>query len=138
MRAFSEEVYGISRENVIGSSLQYEFQQTSDGSVLVRQPELVSFDDREMKPVNIQLHIGRRPILAVGNSDGDLAMFQYTGGRSSSSEAGKVPFLNLLVVHDDAEREYAYLTGTDEVMTAAAQSPWMFVSMERDFKTVFP
>ena len=87
---------------MIGSSLQYEFQQTSDGSVLVRQPELVSFDDREMKPVNIQLHIGRRPILAVGNSDGDLAMFQYTGGRSSSSEAGKVPFLNLLVVHGQA------------------------------------
>jgi putative hemolysin len=138
MRTFSEEVYGIPRENLVGSSLQYEFQQTSDGSVLVRQPELVSFDDREMKPVNIQLHIGRRPILAIGNSDGDLAMFQYTGGRSSSSEAGNVPFLNLLLVHDDAEREYDYLTGTDEVMTAAAQSPWMFVSMERDFKTVFP
>ena len=138
MRVFSEEVYGIPRENVIGSSLQYEFQQTSDGSVLVRQPEMVSFDDREMKPVNIQLHIGRRPILAGGNSDGDLAMFQYTGGRSSSSEGGKVPFLNLLLVHDDAEREYDYLTGTDKVMSAAAQSPWMFVSMKRDFKTVFP
>ena len=79
MRTFSEDVYGIPRENVVGSSLEYEFQQTSDGSVLVRQPELVSFDDREMKPVNIQRHIGRRPILAVGNSDGDLAMFQYTG-----------------------------------------------------------
>ena len=92
MRTFSEEVYGIPRENVIGSSLQYEFQQTSDGSVLVRQPELVSFDDREMKPVNIQLHIGRRPILAVGNSDGDLAMFQYTGGRSSSSRPEKSRF----------------------------------------------
>ena len=138
MRTFSEEVYGIPRENVVGSSLEYEFQQTSDGSGLVRQPELVSFDDREMKPVNIQLHIGRRPILAIGNSDGDLAMFQYTGGRSSSSEAGKVPFLNLLVVHDDAEREYDYLTRSEEVMTAAAQSPWMFVSMDRDFKTVFP
>ena len=131
MRAFSEEVYGIPRENVVGSSLQYEFQQTPDGSVLVRQPEMVSFDDRAMKPVNIQLHIGRRPILAGGNSDGDLAMFQYTGG-------GEGPFLNLLLVHDDAEREYDYLTGTDEVMTAAAQSPWMFVSMKRDFKTVFP
>ena len=89
MRVFSEEVYGIPRENVIGSSLQYEFQQTPDGSVLVRQPELVSFDDREMKPVNIQRHIGRRPIMAVGNSDGDLEMFQYAGGRSASRRAGK-------------------------------------------------
>ncbi len=84
-----------------------------------------------MKPVNIQLHIGRRPIMAIGNSDGDLAMFQYTASR-------KGPYLNLLVVHDDAEREYEVLAGTDAVMTAAAQSPWTFVSMKRDFKTVFP
>ena len=131
MRVFSEEVYGIPRENVVGSSLQYKFQQTPEGSVLVRQPELVSLDDREMKPVNIQLHIGRRPIMAIGNSDGDLAMFQYTASR-------KGPYLNLLVVHDDAEREYEVLAGTDAVMTAAAQSPWTFVSMKRDFKTVFP
>ncbi len=131
MRVFSEEVYGIPRENVIGSSLQYEFQLTPEGSVLVRQPELVSLDDREMKPVNIQLHIGRRPIVAIGNSDGDLAMFQYTASR-------KGPYLNLLVVHDDAEREYEVLAGTDAMMTAAAQSPWVFASMKRDFKTVFP
>jgi len=131
MRVFSEEVYGIPRENVIGSSLQYKFQQTPEGVVLVRQPELVSLDDREMKPVNIQLHIGRRPIMAIGNSDGDLAMFQYTASR-------KGPYLNLLVVHDDPEREYEVLAETDAVMTAAAQSPWTFVSMKRDFKTVFP
>ncbi len=131
MRVFSEEVYGIPRENVIGSSLQYKFQLTPEGSVLVRQPELVSLDDRQMKPVNIQLHIGRRPIMAIGNSDGDLAMFQYTASR-------KGPYLNLLVVHDDAEREYEVLTGTDAMMAAAAQSPWVFASMKRDFKIVFP
>jgi dipeptidase D len=131
MRTFSEEVYGIPRENVVGSSLQYEFELTDDGSVLIRQPELTSFDNREMKPANIQLEIGRRPILAAGNSDGDLEMFQYTGGDEG-------PYLNLLIVHDDAEREYDYLTGADEVMTAAAQSPWMFVSMKDDFKTIFP
>jgi len=131
MRVFSEEVYGIPRENVIGSSLQYKFQQTPDGAVLVRQPELASLDDREMKPVNIQLHIGRRPVMAIGNSDGDLAMFQYTASR-------KGPYLNLLVVHDDAEREYEVLAGTDAMMTAASQSPWVFASMKRDFKTVFP
>ena len=131
MRVFSEEVYGIPREDVIGSSLQYKFQLTPEGAVLVRQPELVSFDDREMKPANIQLHIGRRPIMAIGNSDGDLAMFQYTASRQG-------PYLNLLVVHDDAEREYEVLTGTDAIMAAAAQSPWVFASMKRDFKTVFP
>ena len=101
---------------MIGSSLQYELQQTSDGSVLIRQPEMVSFDDRAMKPANIQLDIGRRPILAGGNSNGDLEMFQYTGGDDG-------PFLNLAIVHDDTEREYDYLTNTDELMTAAARAP---------------
>lgn len=138
MRVFSEEVYGIPRENVIGSSLQYEFQQTPNGCVLVRRPELTSFDDRAMKPANIQLAIGRRPIMAVGNSDGDLEMLQYTGGRSAPATGGQVPYLNLLVVHDDADREYDYLTNTDKAMAAAAQSPWWFASMQNDFKTVFP
>ncbi len=131
MRVFSEDVYGIPRENIIGSSLQYTFQLTPEGSVLVRQPEIVSFDNRAIKPVNIQLHIGRRPIVAVGNSNGDLEMFQYTGDDEG-------PFLNLAIVHDDAVREYDYLTGTDELMSAVAQSPWVFVSMKQDFKTVFP
>ena len=131
MRAFADEVYGIPPENVVGSSLQYEFRQTATGSDLIRKPEMVTFDDKEMKPVNIQRHIGRRPILAVGNSDGDLQMLEYTAD-------GKQPYLNLLIVHDDAEREYAYLSGTDAVMAAAAQSPWTFVSMKNDFKTMFP
>ena len=138
MRAFSEEVYGIARQNVVGSSLQYEFQQTPAGNALLRLPQLATFDDKGMKPVNIQQHIGRRPIMAVGNSDGDLAMFQYTAGRSAPDGTAPVPYLNLLVVHDDAEREYDYLTNTDAVMAAAAQSPWLFVSMKNDFKTVFP
>ncbi|UCD52518.1 MAG: haloacid dehalogenase-like hydrolase [Phycisphaerales bacterium] len=131
MRVFSEEVYGIPRENVIGSSLQYEFQTTPDGGVLIRQPELVSFDNEAMKPASIQLHIGRRPIVAVGNSDGDLEMLQY-------ARAGQRPFLALLLHHDDAEREYDYLTGAEEVMAAAAQSQWLVVSMQRDFATLFP
>jgi putative hemolysin/phosphoserine phosphatase len=132
MRVFAADVYGIPPDDVVGSSLQYEFQQTSSiTGDLIRKPEMVTIDDKEMKPVNIQRHIGRRPIMAVGNSDGDLPMFQYTAG-------GKLPYLNLLIVHDDAEREYDYLSGTDAMMTAAAQSPWMFVSMRQNFKTVFP
>jgi phosphoserine phosphatase len=137
MRVFAEEVYGIPREHVVGSNLQYEFQQTVDGSVLVRQPQLVSFDDGAMKPANIQLHIGRRPIVAVGNSNGDLEMLQYMGGRSAAA-GEQVPYLNLLLAHDDAEREYEYVTNTDEVRAAAAQSPWVIVSMRDDFRTVFP
>jgi len=132
MRVFAADVYGIPPDDVVGSSLQYEFQQTSSiTGDLIRKPEMVTIDDKEMKPVNIQRHIGRRPIMAVGNSDGDLPMFQYTAG-------GKLPYLNLLIVHDDAEREYDYLSGTDAMMAAAAQSPWMFVSMRQNFRTVFP
>ena len=131
LRDESEPVYGIPPENVIGSSLQYQFQLTPDGPVLMRLAEIATIDNEEGKPVNIQRIIGRRPILACGNSDGDLAMFQYTG-------ANPGPSLILLLVHDDAEREYDYLDGTDAVMTAAAQSPWMFVSMKRDFARMFP
>ncbi len=129
MRAFSEPVYGIPLENVIGSSLKYQFQLTDSGAQILRLPEVAFTDNKEDKPVNIQRIIGRRPILAAGNSDGDLAMFQF---------AGSGPSLVLLLVHDDAEREYDYLEGTDQVMTAAAQSPWMFVSMKRDFARMFP
>ena len=117
MRAFADDVYGIPTDDVVGSSLQYGFKPTSPiTGDLIREAEMVTFDDKEMKPVNIQRHIGKRPIMAIGNSDGDLAMFQYTGG-------GKLPFLNLLIVHDDAEREYDDQSGTDAVMTAASAKP---------------
>ena len=131
MRAYAEDVYGIARDDVIGSSVEYEFQATDDGYALVRLPEIADIDLNAQKPVNIQRHIGRRPILAAGNSDGDIEMLQYTGGSDT-------PFLNLVIVHDDAEREYAYQEGAEQLMSLAAQSPWMFVSMQRDFNTVFP
>jgi phosphoglycolate phosphatase-like HAD superfamily hydrolase len=131
MRAFAEPAYRIPPENVIGSSLKYEFRLTEAGPVIMRLAEIVTFNNGAEKPVNIQRVIGRRPILAIGNSDGDLAMFQYTG-------AGKGPSLILLLVHDDADREYEYLEGTDAVMAATAQSPWQFVSMKRDFARMFP
>ena len=131
MRAYAEDVYDIPRDDVIGSSIEYEFQATADGYVLVRLPEVADIDLNAQKPVNIQRHIGRRPILAAGNSDGDIAMLQYTGGDDG-------PFLNLVIVHDDAAREYAYQEGAEQLMSLAAQSPWMFVSMQRDFNTVFP
>ena len=101
MRVYSEEVLETPRDDIVGSSPGYKFQQTPDGFVLIRQPEMEPVNVNEMKPINIQRHIGRRPILAGGNSDGDLEMFQYTGG-------GGGPYLNLVIVHDDAEREYDY------------------------------
>lgn len=131
VRAFAQDVYGVVPEYVVGSSLEYEFQMTPQGAELVRLPDLLTINDGEQKAVNILRHIGRQPILAMGHSDGDLAMFQYTATTQG-------PYLNLVLVHDDPEREFDALTPTDELMTAAAQSPWMFVSMKRDFKTIFP
>jgi phosphoserine phosphatase len=95
MRAFAEEVYGIPPEEVIGSSVKTRFEVRDGRGVLLKLAELGSFDDREVKPQNIQLHIGRRPILAFGNSDGDLAMLRYV-------KSGDGPRLALLLHHDDA------------------------------------
>jgi phosphoserine phosphatase len=131
MRVFSEPVYGIPLDRVVGSSLKYEFQITADGPVLMRTAEIVTFDNEQEKPVNIQRTIGRRPILAAGNSDGDLQMFQYTSAR-------KGPSLILLLVHDDAGREYAYMDGAEAVNPAAAQNHWQSVSMKNDFARMFP
>ena len=136
MRAFAEEVYGIPPEQVIGSSVKTRFEVRGDHGVLVKLAELGSFDDREVKPQNIQLHIGRRPILAFGNSDGDLAMLRYV-------KSGDGPRLALLLHHDDAEREFAYdrdfkLSPLAEALDRAAEYGITVASMRRDWKTVFP
>jgi hypothetical protein len=127
IRQFSETAYGIPREDVIGSSLRYEFRETDSGSEIYRLPELGSFDDKEVKPANIQLHIGRRPILAVGNSDGDIQMMQY--GTDGSGLR-----LALLLHHDDAEREYDYDHGTERALEIAAERGWTVVSVRDDFQ----
>jgi len=136
MRAFAEEVYGIAPERVIGSSVKTRFEVRGDRGVLVKLAELGTFDDREVKPQNIQLHIGRRPILAFGNSDGDLAMLRYV-------KSGDGPRLALLLHHDDAEREFAYdrdfkLSPLSEALDRAAEYGVTVASMRRDWKTVFP
>ena len=135
IRAFSEGTYGISPEQVIGSSAKTRFELRDGKAVLVKLPELNSIDDKEGKPININLQIGRRPILAFGNSDGDLEMLQYTA-------AGTGPRLMLLLHHDDAEREYAYdrtshVGRLDKAWDEATKHGWPVVSMKRDFKTVF-
>lgn len=135
LRAFAEEVYGIPPQRVIGSSLKSRWQMAGGKPSIIKLPQIGSINDKEGKPLNIDLHIGRRPILAAGNSDGDLAMLQWTG-------AGKGPRLMLLVHHDDAKREYAYdrhsgVGRLDKALDLAREQGWTVVSMADDFKMVF-
>ena len=135
VRACSEEIYGIPREQVIGSSQKLRFEVNEDQVGVMKLAELNSFDDREAKPQNIALHIGRRPILAFGNSDGDLPMLRYT-------KTGKGPRMALLLHHDDAEREVAYdrqfrLSPLNEGLEKADAYGITLVSMKRDWNVIF-
>jgi hypothetical protein len=135
MRAFAEEAYGIPREQVIGSSVKLRYDLRDNRVSLVKLPELNSFGDREVKALNIGLHIGRRPLLAFGNSDGDLAMMRYT-------KSGSGPRLALLLHHDDAAREAAYdrefrLSPLSEALDKAQDYVITVVSMKRDWNVVF-
>jgi len=136
IRAFSQDVYGIPPEQVIGSSLKAKFELTGGKPEVVKLPQVNSIDDGDGKPVNIELHIGQRPIMAVGNSDGDLAMLQWTA-------AGAGPRLMMLVHHDDAAREFAYdrkshVGRLDKALDQARRDGWTVVSMSNDFARVFP
>jgi phosphoserine phosphatase len=136
IRAFAEQTYGIPPEQVIGSSSKSQVEIRDGQPVLVKQAELGSFDDREEKVVNIDLHIGRRPLIAVGNSDGDLAMIQYT-------LAGDGPRLGLLLHHDDGDREYAYdrdfhLSPLNQALEDVPRLGGQIISMKQDFKQIFP
>src|SRR5690606_7303193 len=136
MRAFAEEAYGIPPEQVIGSHGALRFEIREDGGpVLVKLPEVQFVDDEEGKAVGIQTFIGRRPIAAFGNSDGDLAMLQWT-------MAGDGERLAMIVHHDDAEREWAYdresRIGTlDRAWDEAVAEGWIVVSMKRDWNKIF-
>ena len=135
LRVFSEEIYGIPPEQVVGSSVDAKYELRNGIPVIVKEPTGLFIDDKEGKPVGIYRHIGRRPILAVGNSDGDFQMLEWT-------TAGKGPRLGVLIHHDDAEREWAYdrdshigrlARGLDE----AEARGWIVVSMKSDFKIIF-
>jgi hypothetical protein len=136
VRACSEQIYGIPREQVIGSSQRLRFEMNEGRGGVLKLAELNTFDDRDVKPQNIALHIGRRPILAFGNSDGDLAMLRYT-------TTGTGPRLALLLHHDDAEREVAYdrefrLSPLSEALEKAQDYGITVISMKRDWKVMFP
>jgi phosphoglycolate phosphatase-like HAD superfamily hydrolase len=136
MRAFAEKAYGVPPQEVIGSSGKTKFELRDGKAVLVKLPEVNFIDDKEGKPIGIEQHIGRRPIAAFGNSDGDLQMLQYTGTGSGARFC-------LYVDHTDAEREYAYdrtdhLAKLDKGLDEAAAKGWTVVSMKDDWKTIFP
>jgi len=136
MRPMSEETYGIPREQVVGSSVVAEFQVKDGKPALVRMPKIDFINDKAGKPVGIYEHIGRRPILAFGNSDSDMQMIEYT-------MAGEGRRMGLFVHHTDADREYAYdrksHVGTlDKALDQAAANDWIIVDMKRDWKQVFP
>jgi phosphoserine phosphatase len=132
MRGFSEGLYGIPRERVIGSTLAYRYVAGEAGEdSIVQRAELDVIDDGPGKPLQIWNIIGRRPILAAGNSNGDLQMLNFAGGTS-------LPALRLLVVHDDQQREFNYRAGAEQVLEAADRNDWTAISIRNDWKKVFP
>jgi len=136
MRPWVEKTYGIPPEQVVGSSVETRFEMRDGQPVLVKLPELGSVDDGPGKPVNIHLHIGRRPIAAFGNSDGDLQMLQWT-------TAGGGPRFALIVHHTDDVRETAYdrqsrVGKLDKAWDEADARGWTVVDMKKDWKRVFP
>lgn len=136
MRPWTERVYGIPPEQVIGSSGGLKYEVRDGTPVIVKLPELVLVDDKEGKPVGIQRHIGRRPIAAFGNSDGDLQMLEWTA-------AGDGRRLAAFIHHTDAEREWAYdresrIGRLDKGLDVAQASGWILVSMKDDWNRIFP
>ena len=136
MRPWVEKVYGIPPEQVVGSCIKVKYEMRGGGPVLMRLPEMDFIDDKDGKPVEINRFIGRRPLLAFGNSDGDLQMLQWTAAGSDSRFMG-------LIHHTDAEREWAYdrdvsLGRLDKALTEAEEKGWTVVNMKQDWKVIFP
>lgn len=136
MRPWTEEIYGIPPEQVVGSSVKVEYEVRDGQPVLVRKAKIDFIDDKEGKPVGIQRHIGRRPILAFGNSDGDFQMLEYV-------TSGDGPRMGILLHHTDAEREWAYdressVGSLDRGLDEADERGWIVVDMKEDWEEVFP
>jgi phosphoserine phosphatase len=131
MRGFAQDLYGIPRERVIGSTVAYRYREGENGGSIVQRAELDVIDDGPGKPVQIWNMIGRRPILAAGNSNGDLQMLTFAGGSSLAA-------LRLLVVHDDADREFEYIAGAEKVISTAQANDWTTISIKNDWREVFP
>jgi haloacid dehalogenase-like hydrolase len=136
MRAWAPDVFHIPPHRIIGSTGSVTFQVGDTGPELLKGTDLAVLDDKEQKPVSIHQAIGQRPILAAGNTDGDLPMLQWTAGSPQRT-------LELVVHHTDAEREFAYDTdpvlgsGTANVLKAAAEHDWTVIDMATDWATIY-
>ena len=130
VRGVSEQLYGIPKEQVIGTTFKYKFIDSTLS--IMREPSAALINDKEGKPVGIQMHIGKRPVLACGNEGGggDIAMLKY-------SQGSKYPTLQLIVNHDDAAREYAYQEKDNASLNAARRNKWQVISMKNDWKKIF-
>ena len=136
MRPWAEQVYGIPPEQVVGSSIKVKFEERDGKPVMMRLPQVNFVDDKEGKPVGINEHIGKRPIAAFGNSDGDFEMLEWT-------TTGSAPRFGLIVHHDDSTREWAYDRGSsigklERGLDEAGKRGWILVSMKNDWKKIFP
>jgi hypothetical protein len=137
MRPWTEKVYGVPPEQIVGSSVKTKYEMRDGKPVLMRLPEINFIDDKSGKPIGINSHIGRRPIAAFGNSDGDQQMLEWT-------QAGDGARLMMLVHHDAAVREFAYGaeskigTFSDALMAEAKKNDWTVISMKNDWKIIFP
>ncbi len=130
MRVVADEMYGIPPERVIGSALAIDYRETEDGNDVIYKSEMDFFDDGPTKPVRIWSRIGRRPIVAGGNSNGDMAMLRF-------ARSGTRTGLRLLVLHDDAEREFDYTAGAEQALERARGRGWTVISIKDDWTTVF-
>jgi FMN phosphatase YigB (HAD superfamily) len=130
MRAAAMSLYDIPAERVIGSSYALSYKEDDDGGTVIYKSGIDFFDDGPEKPVRIWSRIGRRPAIAGGNSNGDVPMLSFAGGRDR-------PALRLLLLHDDAEREFAYSAGAEDSLERARADGWTVVSIKDDWATVF-
>jgi hypothetical protein len=141
MRPWTWQVYGIPPEQVVGSSIKTQFELRDGKPVILRVPEIDFIDDKSGKPVGIVSHIGRRPIFAAGNSDGDLQMLQYTTIPRGLDD--KTPRFGMIVHHTDAAREWAYdrdshVGRLDQALDEAPQRGWLVVDMKQDWRLIYP
>lgn len=130
MRTVTNEIYGVPPECVIGSSNALRYVEGPNGGSIVFLAKPDVFDDGPAKPVRIWSRIGRRPIIAVGNSNGDTQMLEFAGG------AGR-PALRMLILHDDKQREFDYTAGAEKILALAKSQAWPIVSIAKDWKSVF-
>jgi phosphoserine phosphatase len=130
MRPISQDVYGIARDRVIGSSAALEYTPSEHGGTITRTAAADYLDDGPEKPVRIWSRTGRRPVFAAGNSNGDIPMLDYT-------QHDDKPFLRLLVLHDDSEREFNYISGAEKALERANGNGWTVVSIKDDWAKVF-